>query len=116
MVRCGWLGCAGCGGPAPGVLWVVWGGWECRMFLSWWVYELVRQRGWAGGWWSEGCPGVPVRPGSVGGAGACPAVACGGGAVRVELGPGEVPGAVCGRGDVVFGCGPAPPVECAEES
>src|ERR1017187_6778238 len=27
-----------------GVLWVVCGGWECQMFLAWWVYELVR-------WW-----------------------------------------------------------------
>src|ERR1017187_4561928 len=32
-----------------GVLWVVCGGWECQMFLSWWVYELVRWRAGAGG-------------------------------------------------------------------
>jgi putative transposase len=25
------------------------GGWECQMFLSWWVYELVRQRAGGGG-------------------------------------------------------------------
>src|ERR1019366_5611024 len=104
-----WLTCVtAAGGSRRGVLWVVCGCWECQMFLRWWMYELV-------GWRGEGCAGVPVRPGSVGGAGAHPAVACGGGAVRVELGPGGGPGAVCGGGDVVFGRGPAPAVECGEE-
>ena len=40
--------------------------------------------------------GPTRRAGSVGGAGACPALACGGGAVRVELGPGEMQGALPG--------------------
>ena len=63
----------------------------------------------------EGHPSVPVRAGPGAVAGARAAVARGGGAVRVELGPGPVQGTVRSRRQVVRRCRPAQAVERAEE-
>src|ERR1035441_8185865 len=46
-----WLTCVtAAGGQSPwGCCGLCAGCWECAFFLGWWVHELVRRRGWAGG-------------------------------------------------------------------
>jgi catechol 2,3-dioxygenase-like lactoylglutathione lyase family enzyme len=63
----------------------------------------------------DGGAGVPIRARPDPGSRADAAVARGRGAVRVELGPGQVPGAARGRGEVALGGRAAQAVECGEE-
>src|ERR1035441_9712686 len=96
-----------------GVLWVVCGGWECQMFLSWWVYELVRWRAGAGG------GGVRVvqayrfalDPSAAQGAGV--GAVGGGGGLGGNGGRGKCRGGV-GGGGVLFSAGAPPPLGNAQ--